>query len=101
MIRRVLGTAWLRKLASGQYARDPYDYLMRPGSAGLAAQVLRSAGYNHTIQSVGFEPQSLRLFRSQPLSLPTPDAEFYTTDIARGVDLHFHLWPSADQHLVE
>ena len=77
-----------------------YDYLVRPGSADLAARALRLAGYRQTIQSPGFEPPEVSLFTSQPLSPPSADADFYSADIPRGVELHSHLWQSADQHRV-
>jgi hypothetical protein len=77
-----------------------YDYLVGPGSEELAAQTLRTAGYKRTIQAAGIDPEEVSLFTSQPLSLPPPDADFYSAEIARGVELHTQLWQSADQHRI-
>jgi len=69
-----------------------YDYLVRPESVGLAQRTLEAAGYSRKTRSPGFEPAGEFLFAAQPLSLPSPDEDFYGAHIPRTVEVHVSLW---------
>lgn len=82
---------------AGLRSQYDYDYLVAEGSLAKAQQVLEAVGYSKKVQSPGFERAGESLFAAEPLSLPSPDANFYSADIPRTVELHLGLWePNRD-----
>jgi hypothetical protein len=74
-----------------------YDYLVHPKSANVAQRTLELAGYSQKNKNPGFQ---LPFFAAQPLSLPSPNDNFYSADIPRTVELHSSLWESADRDMI-
>jgi hypothetical protein len=69
-----------------------YDFLVHRESASAARRVLEARGYSLKIKNRDFAKEDELHFTAQALAIPSPNQNFYSSDIPRAVELHLGLW---------